>query len=199
MNRQTHYPSYDVMNEKDEWDDHTQSIVTSRLIRKSDYQFLTLEETELLKRICSRLMDDDREEVISFVISHIDQTLSAGIGEGQRKVGIPKSQILIREGLRSLEETATKRYLFGFTQLNADQQKQLIREISEKKTAQGLEWEAIMPADFFKKLMDLTVESYCSHPLVWSEMGYGGPAYPRGYVRTQMGQLDPWEAQPENE
>ncbi|KQX56587.1 hypothetical protein ASD40_04085 [Paenibacillus sp. Root444D2] len=32
--------------------------------------------------------------------------------------------------------------------------------------------------------------------VVWSEIGYAGPAYPRGYVRTQLGQLDPWEAQP---
>ncbi|WP_369127188.1 hypothetical protein [Paenibacillus antri] len=40
----------------------------------------------------------------------------------------------------------------------------------------------------------MTLEAYYSHPAVWSEIGYGGPAYPRGYVRTQLGQLDPWEA-----
>lgn len=37
------------------------------------------------------------------------------------------------------------------------------------------------------------------HPRVWSEIGYAGPAYPRGYVRTQLGQLDPWEAKAEHE
>ncbi len=45
----------------------------------------------------------------------------------------------------------------------------------------------------------MTAEAYYSHLVAWSEIGYGGPAYPRGYVRTQMGQLDPWEAQPEHE
>lgn len=31
MLKQSYFPSYDVMNELDEWDDHTQTIVTSRL------------------------------------------------------------------------------------------------------------------------------------------------------------------------
>jgi len=32
---------------------------------------------------------------------------------------------------------------------------------------------------------------------VWSEMGYGGPAYPRGYYRIEAGVTDPWEAKAE--
>lgn len=48
----------------------------------------------------------------------------------------------------------------------------------------------------FLRLLSWTVESYYSHPTVWSEIGYGGPAYPRGYVRANIGQLDPWEAKP---
>ncbi len=27
MLKESHYPSFDVMNEQDEWDDHTQTIV----------------------------------------------------------------------------------------------------------------------------------------------------------------------------
>lgn len=45
----------------------------------------------------------------------------------------------------------------------------------------------------FKKLLGLAVEAHASHPAVWSEMGYAGPAYPRGYYRIERGLTDPWE------
>jgi hypothetical protein len=33
-----------------------------------------------------------------------------------------------------------------------------------------------------------------AHPASWSEIGFGGPASPRGYVRTGFDERDPWEA-----
>jgi hypothetical protein len=35
---------------------------------------------------------------------------------------------------------------------------------------------------------------YYSHPAAWSEVGFGGPASPRGYVRIGFNTRDPWEA-----
>ena len=31
-------------------------------------------------------------------------------------------------------------------------------------------------------------------PTAWSEIGWGGPASPRGYVRLDFNERDPWEA-----
>ena len=36
--------------------------------------------------------------------------------------------------------------------------------------------------------------AYYSHPHAWSEIGFGGPASPRGYVRMDFDRRDPWEA-----
>jgi hypothetical protein len=36
--------------------------------------------------------------------------------------------------------------------------------------------------------------AYYSHPHAWSEIGFGGPANPRGYVRIYFDRRDPWEA-----
>ncbi len=33
-----------------------------------------------------------------------------------------------------------------------------------------------------------------SHPHAWSEIGFGGPANPRGYVRMTFDRRDPWKA-----
>ena len=38
------------------------------------------------------------------------------------------------------------------------------------------------------------VRAYYAHPTAWSEIGWGGPASPRGYVRMGFDERDPWEA-----
>jgi hypothetical protein len=185
MLKQSHYSEYNVMDAQDEWDDHTQSIVSSRLIREKPYTFLTMAEAEILRALCSFLVDDSRGDVLQYVLCHFDQTLSQTIGESERKAGVPKASVLLREGLRKLDQSSLTRYTNSFIQLEKTKQEKLLKELSESADQQN----------FFKKLLNLTLEAYYSHPVIWSEIGYGGPAYPRGYIRTQLGQLDPWEAQ----
>ena len=53
-----------------------------------------------------------------------------------------------------------------------------------------------MPCDLFftfRLLRDI-VRTYYSHPTAWNEIGWGGPASPRGYVRLVGDRRDPWEA-----
>jgi len=38
------------------------------------------------------------------------------------------------------------------------------------------------------------VSIYYAHPAAWNEIGFGGPASPRGYVRLGFDRRDPWEA-----
>jgi hypothetical protein len=34
---------------------------------------------------------------------------------------------------------------------------------------------------------------YYAHPYAWDEIGFGGPAYPRGYFALNDGRPEPWE------
>jgi hypothetical protein len=48
---------------------------------------------------------------------------------------------------------------------------------------------------FFRhELLRLIVEIYYAHPAAWSEIGFGGPASPRGYLRLTANRRDSWEA-----
>ncbi|MFC5406137.1 gluconate 2-dehydrogenase subunit 3 family protein [Cohnella soli] len=199
MSRKSQYPSFNVMNEKDEWDGHTQLIVSSRLESSVKFQFLTEHEVEMLRSICSLLVDDALPDALEYVISHIDRTLYSSPGEGQRKVGVPAAPEYIRQGLAAFDRSSQLKYSATFAKLSATEQKQLIQDISVGRDHPAEVWNGIPQKDLFNKLMQLTVESYCSYPRVWSDIGYAGPAYPRGYVRTQLGQLDPWEAKAEHE
>lgn len=197
MNHQTHYPSFNVMDEHDAWDDHTQSIVNARLSPSKQNRFLNAQEIELLTVICGLLMNDFSSDVLLFVVDHIDKTLQSSRGESQRKAGIPSVKELIRNGLRSLETSAKNNYSASFLTLDPIVQNELVQAIGQGNMVPNLDWNGDLQQAFFQKVMSLTIESYCSHPKVWSEIGYAGPAYPRGYVRTQLGLLDPWEAKTE--
>jgi hypothetical protein len=35
--------------------------------------------------------------------------------------------------------------------------------------------------------MRAALAAFYSHPWAWNEIGFGGPAYPRGYMRLQVG------------
>ena len=197
MAQQSHYPSFDVMKERHEWDDHTQSIVMSRAKPNNVLHFLTPPEAGMIRRIGSLLVGDETPEALDFVLVHIDRTLHHFPGESQRKTGVPEAPKLLRAGLHALEQAAHALHSSSFTDLDAAAQKQYLQDISQSAAKPAGVWHGIPQAELFRKLLNLTVEAYCSHPKVWSDIGYAGPAYPRGYVRTQMGQLDPWEGQPE--
>lgn len=197
MTKTTYYPSFDVMREKNEWDAHTQSVVTSRLDLSTKYSFLTPHEAQLLELLASILLGDARWEVLHFVLSHFDQALSDSELEGQRKADVPYTPILIRSGLQAIDESALRLYGLTFGSLDEDQQFQYVSDLSQGFAQPGEVWQGIPQGAFFKKVMNLLVEAYCSHPKVWSEMGYAGPAYPRGYVRSKLRHLEPWEAKAE--
>ncbi|OXM85058.1 gluconate 2-dehydrogenase subunit 3 family protein [Paenibacillus rigui] len=198
MSKESHYPTYDVMNAQHAWDDHTRKIVNERLHTGGDYSYLTVLEAEMLRSWCSLLVDDDRAEIIQFIIEHLDRQLASGL-ESQRKPGLPPAPALVRLGLDALGGSCQRLYTDHFFHLERERQLQIMQAIS---TGDGLPYEAwkhVPQQPFFQKLLTLTLEAYYSHPRTWSEIGYGGPAYPRGYVRMHPGQLDPWEAKPKYE
>lgn len=191
--KKSRYPDYNIMSEQEAWDAHSRSIVASRLEGVHGYQSLTLTEAEMLRAICSLLAGDNRANIIQFVLSHIDRALNAPSGESERKPSVPKAGDLLRLGMKRLDQWAMSHHLRPFIDLTETDQLSIITALCEEKLP--LDGDSNFPQKaFFNRLLSWTVESYYSHPTVWSEIGYGGPAYPRGYVRANLGQLDPWEA-----
>ncbi len=47
---------------------------------------------------------------------------------------------------------------------------------------------------FWMMLVQDCIEVYYAHPWAWDEIGFGGPAYPRAYIRLENGAPEPWES-----
>ncbi|AGL02347.1 gluconate 2-dehydrogenase subunit 3 family protein [Desulfoscipio gibsoniae] len=190
----TRYPGYDVLKEQEHWDDHSREIVLTRLGPFPKHGFLNKHEAELIYNIAQHIVYDNRKEILDYVLYHIDNTLASPTGEDQRKVGAPEQKTLVRQGLRAIDQLARKQYGAPFLEIDAQQQLAILSTLHTGKAAPLDEWQTIPQKELFKKLATEITSAYYSHPIVWSEIGYGGPAYPRGYVRVEKGLTDPWEA-----
>jgi len=98
-------------------------------------------------------------------------------------------------GLLGLDQTANA--LFGdnvrFSSLAEKQQHQVLESIRVGDPP-GDVWQR-MPARRWWVLVALRqiTAVYYAHPYAWDEIGFGGPAYPRGYVALNFGNPEPWE------
>jgi hypothetical protein len=191
-----HYPRFDVLREEAHWDPHTREIVTKRVKTESfyPYQFLTQPEGDTLFRLCAILLDDDRSPVLSYIVHHFDSTLQSGIGESQRKMGVPKQSTLIRDGLALLDQVCNEQYGKMFISLEEPDQQHVVHQLIQGNLDLISGAHQVPVQDWVDKILTEAVAAYYSHPTVWSEIGYAGPAYPRGYVRSELGLTDPWEA-----
>jgi hypothetical protein len=188
------YPSYNVLDRLERWDSHTKEIVRRRVGPFEPERVLSVQEASCLAQIAKHIIYDDRNEIITWIVHHVDEKLNSGIGENQRDLGVKPEKQFIIEGLKALQHLAKINYQRDFTGLTEQEQFALISKLQKGENTQIPSFQDIPQKKLFKKLVGLIVEAYYSHPTVWSEIGYGGPVYPDVYVRVELGLTDPWEA-----
>lgn len=107
---------------------------------------------------------------------------------------MPPMPIAWRNGLAAIDAEAVHRHAKRFTDLDAASCDELLHEVEIDAVNPQL-WAGIPAQRFFTDILLKTVAGiYYSHPAAWSEIGFGGPASPRGYVRLGADQRDAWEA-----
>lgn len=188
------YPDFDVMAQREHWDEHTREIVERRL-EEPKYQTLSQGEIPMLSHLCAALIGDNRKPVLEYVVAHFDNKLTSNLGEGQRQKGFPTFPELIRFGLKAIDSYAKSTHSNSFERLNEQDRYGIIQQLISQDPNLDVDGVRMKAKDFLSIMHTEAVSAYFSHPTVWSEIGYAGPAYPRGYVRTERGLTDPWEAQ----
>ncbi|HEX3483670.1 MAG TPA: gluconate 2-dehydrogenase subunit 3 family protein, partial [Micropepsaceae bacterium] len=99
-----------------------------------------------------------------------------------------------KRALDALDVEAQAAYATAFHNLGDAEADTLLHRMQAGEL-HDMAWGNVPPKLFFAKrvLMDIC-EAYYGHPTAWSEIGFGGPASPRGYVRMAANRRDPWEA-----
>jgi hypothetical protein len=192
----TRYPGYDVLAKRDtvSWDPVTREVVEERLATPRQPRFFNPTQWAAVVALCACVVaqPDDRPAVP--VAALLDARLFKNQGDGWRDARLPPLRDAWRIGLAALDAESRAVHEMVFATLKLEQQITLIGSM-QRGESRDREWQGMPPELFFSErvLHDL-YGAYYSHPAAWSEIGFGGPANPRGYVRLYKDRRDPWEA-----
>ena len=190
------YPGYDVLAKRwtPSWNRQTREAVDRRLAVPREPRFLTAGEFAILKAIADRIVPQPPGRDPIPVAALVDNRLFQGEQDGYRNAGLPPEREAWRRGLKALDAEARAAYGIGFVPLAEYSRDDLLRQAQAGKLTNPA-WEGMRCDVFFRdRLLPDIVRAYYSHPTSWSEIGFGGPASPRGYVRMGWNRRDPWEA-----
>jgi hypothetical protein len=193
---QSRYPDYDVLSKSSgpSWNEQTRRVIARRVSVDPKPSFFNSEEFETVNAIAARLVPQPASRPPIPVASLVDRKLHEGTSDGYRLPGMPREGEAWRHGLRALDAEAEAAHGGRFHTLSETLQDSLIGRM-ERGELHRPEWGSMRPADFFKRRMTRDIVlAYYAHPTAWSEIGWGGPASPRGYVRLGFDDRDPWEA-----
>ena len=197
MTETPRYPGYDVMAKRDtlSFNDVTREALDRRLAIPRQARFFSADEFTTLEAVCDRILPqpEDRPDPVPLA-AHVDGKMYDGRLDGYRNAGLPEQGRAWRIGLAALDRDARDRHDAAFRDLSRAHRDALLRDMQEGRLG-GTHWQGMKSDLFFdgRVVHDIGMAYYAT-PTAWNEMGFGGPASPRGYVRMDRNRRDPWEA-----
>lgn len=186
------YPDYDVLASARHWDSLTREVVLDRVANVPPIHFFDETQARTLRAFCDIVTGQDSEPRIP-VLEMVDAKLDAGRLDGFRYHDMPPDPETWQQVAANLDVSARQA---GCEEGFAAASSELQHEIVERFSKGELDWE--LPVErAWKVTMRLVLAAFYSHPWAWNEIGFGGPAYPRGFARLGPGQREHWESPPE--
>jgi hypothetical protein len=181
------YPDWDVLEQAGHWDEVTRRVVLARVEEPPPFKFFDEDEQRTLKALCDTVTAQDHEPRIP-VLSMIDAKLHAGQLDGFQYADMPDDRDVWRIVARGLGES-------GFADAQPEAQRELVEHFSKGELSGGA-WDELEVATAWKIVTRAMLGAFYSHPWAWNEIGFGGPAYPRGYAALGVGKTEGWEPKP---
>jgi hypothetical protein len=187
------FPGFDVLDQSSHWDDVTAAVVWSRTGLPPDIRYFTTDEQAAATALCDQLLDqgerlDPRDHVP--VVNMIDARLAEQQTDGWHYADMPEDGQAWRASLAALDEDAQTRFGTVFARCPAEQQAELIRAVQERGDDA---WHGLRADRVWSLWTRYACTAYYSHPSAWNEIGFSGPAYPRGYKNAGVDAREPFE------
>lgn len=191
-----YYPGFSTLAQQAFWDDATRRVVLDRVNTVPLIRFFSADEARLLEAVCARLLpQDDRDSALRIPLTpFIDQRLYLGQIDGYRFEDMPSDGDAYHLGLRGIQEIAEALNVAPFEDAEPLDQDRILKSLHDEAPPAGhMIWKRVPLKPFWSLLMRDVIEAYYAHPWAWDEIGFGGPAYPRGFMRLEHGRPEPWE------
>ncbi len=200
------FPGFDVFSEQRRWDPATAAVLADRLGPPAGLRFFSPEEEAIATPLLDLLLgqqDPDPHTVLGAryaeeqrgrpripVTAMMDSRLAEAETDGWRYANMPEDGQAWRDTLRFLEEDAQAKHGRGFAGLPASDQAALIQVVQDSGSG---DWHGLPATRVWSLWTRYACTAFYGHPWAWNEMGFPGPAYPRGYKNIGVGKLEPFE------
>ncbi|QMU69321.1 gluconate 2-dehydrogenase subunit 3 family protein [Streptacidiphilus sp. P02-A3a] len=187
----TRFPGYDVLDQSHTWDRVTQGVVLGRLGPQPALRFFTPAEQAVAAALFDHLLDLAADDPAVPVLAMVDARLAELRTDGWRYQDMPPDDQAWQRSLAGLDLDARSRGTEGgFAALPRERQAERIQAVQDLGPRR---WYGLPAAHVWSLWTRYACTAYYSHPQAWSEIGFGGPAYPRGYLRIGVDAREPWE------
>jgi gluconate 2-dehydrogenase subunit 3-like protein len=188
------YPDWDVLSQADHWDEVTRKVVFDRVENVPPFRFFDEREQRTLKAFCDTVTAQDEEPRIP-VLSMVDAKFHAGELDGYQFAGMPDDRDVWRIVARGLDESALEAGDHDFAAASPEVQRQLVGRMANGELSGGA-WDSLDVSTAWSVVTRAIMSAFYSHPWAWNEIGFSGPAYPRGYAALGPGGTEHWEPKP---
>jgi hypothetical protein len=185
------YPDFDVLEQAAHWDDATREVVLGRVDRVPPIRFFSEAETATLTMFCDDVLAQDSEPRVP-VLAFVDEKLHSGRLDGFQYAGMPDDRDTWRLVARGLDEAARRDGGDSYAHAPEGRRSDILDAFAAGKLEGGA-WDEVDGPRAWGVVMRAVLSAFYSHPWVWNEIGFGGPAYPRGYARMGVGLDEAWE------
>lgn len=194
--RATRYPGYDVLDKRTtpSWDEPTRAVIGERLATPREPRFFDAVQWLALTHLCRCIVPQADAEPVVPLAALVDAKLTKNTGDGYRDARLPPLREAWQTGLAALDAESRAQFGLPFASVESARQHALLEQMQRGDMHHDA-WHGMPSKLFFeKRVLHEICSAYYSHPHAWSEIGFGGPANPRGYVRMYFDRRDPWEA-----
>jgi hypothetical protein len=186
------FPGFDVLSQVPHWDRVTADVVTARTGPLPDPRFFTHTERLCAAAFLDQLTGQCDEDLPVPVLEMVDARLAAGETDGWRYADMPEDGQAWRDTLGYLDEDAKARCGTSFRAAPEADQAAIIQAVQDAGNHGG-EWHGLPAKHVWSLWTRYACTALYAHPHAWSEIGFGGPAYPRGYKNLGVARLEPFE------
>ena len=161
----------------------------ARLSSPASFRFFTPGEQAVATALCDRLLDQSGDPRVP-VAQFIDARLAEQETDGWRYDDMPEDGQAWRACLRFLDEDAQVKFGSPFADCGEPDQRELIRTVQDIGSG---DWHGLNAAHVWSLWTRYVCTAFYAHPMAWAEIGFPGPAYPRGYKNAGVDGREPFE------
>jgi hypothetical protein len=183
------FPGFDVTAQARHWDRVTAGVVLARLRAPEPPRYFTGREEALADALFDLLLDQPADPRVP-VTALIDGRLAEQRTDGWRYADMPEDGPAWKRTLGLLDEDARDEFGSGFAECNPDQQREIIQHVQDLGSGQ---WHELPASRVWSLWTRYACTAFYSHPAAWNEIGFPGPAYPRGYGALGVDKLEAFE------